>query len=122
VHQFLKFRYQAMKKIIRCLLFSSFFLLVLTTASAQSKGRKNEKTQKLDLKPKEKKAEKHGRKAKYEKTGNRERPPNKEQVAKHKQRTSEKKQKAHEKKLSANKAYKKAEKQKRKEETNDKNY
>jgi len=104
-----------MEKIIRYLLLSSLLFFAVTAASAQSKGKQKEKNPKYGLKPKEKKAEKHGQKFKGNKTGRGERPPGKDQIARHKKENGEKKRKKHEKKLKANKEYVKATKQRRKE-------
>jgi len=108
-----------MEKIIRYLLLGSFLFLAVTVSSAQSKGKQKEKNQDYDLKPKEKKAEKHGQKFRNKKTARGERPPGKDQIARHKKENGEKKRKKHEKKLRANKAYVKAYKQKRKEKSDE---
>src|SRR6478736_2819735 len=88
-----------MEKIIRYLLLCSFLFFAVIASSAQSKGKQKEKKQNYGLKPKEKKAEKHGQKFKGNKTGRGERPPSKDQIAKHKKENGEKKRKKHEKKL-----------------------
>jgi len=108
-----------MKKLVRYLFLSGFLFFVINTTSAQSKGKRKEKTEKRGRTTKNKKTEKHGRKAKNEISGQRERPPNRQQIAKLKKMNGEKKRKSHEKKLRANKEYVKATKQKRKEKSND---
>jgi hypothetical protein len=107
-----------MEKLLRYLLLSCF-LFFAVLASAQSKGKQKEKNEKYGQKPKDKKSDKHGKKVKNKKTGIGERPPNKDQIAKHKKENGEKKRKKHEKKLRANKEYVKANKQRRKEKSDE---
>jgi len=108
-----------MEKLLRYLLLSCFLFFTVLAASAQSKGKQKEKTQKHDLKPKDKKSDKHGQRVKNKKTRGGERPPSREQIAKHKKENGEKKRKKHEQKLRANKEYVKATKQRRKEKSDE---